>query len=125
MFWYKLLISLCKLYEGPFFTVQLSHPYMTTGKTIAFTRQTFVGKVMSLLFNIYITSTKKLAVLTQSWLSLLSVPCAIFYSCLCIYDSVWKLPVCLFFQFASHFSGWTGSPSSYNSSACHYAHLCT
>ena len=34
-----------------FFTVQLSHPYMTTGKTIAFTRQTFVGKVMSLLFN--------------------------------------------------------------------------
>ena len=32
------------------FTVQLSHPYMTTGKTIAFTRWTFVGKVMSLLF---------------------------------------------------------------------------
>ena len=35
-----------------FFTVQLSHPYMTTGKTIALTRQTFVGKVISLLFNI-------------------------------------------------------------------------
>ena len=34
-----------------FFTVQLSHPYMTTGKTIALTKQTFVGKVMSLLFN--------------------------------------------------------------------------
>ena len=34
-----------------FFTVQLSHPYMITGKTIALTRQTFVGKVMSLLFN--------------------------------------------------------------------------
>ena len=34
-----------------FFTVQLSHPYMTTGKTIALTRGTFVGKVMSLLFN--------------------------------------------------------------------------
>ena len=34
-----------------FFTVQLSYPYMTTGKTIALTRQTFVGKVMSLLFN--------------------------------------------------------------------------
>ena len=34
-----------------FFTVQLSHPYMTTGKTIALTRQTSVGKVMSLLFN--------------------------------------------------------------------------
>ena len=34
-----------------FFTVQLSHPYITTGKTIALTRRTFVGKVMSLLFN--------------------------------------------------------------------------
>ena len=34
-----------------FFIVQLSHPYMTTGKTIALTRWTFVGKVMSLLFN--------------------------------------------------------------------------
>ena len=34
-----------------FFTVQLSHPYMTTGKTIALTRQTFVGKVMSPLLN--------------------------------------------------------------------------
>ena len=34
-----------------FFMVQLSHPYMTTGKTIALTRQTFLGKVMSLLFN--------------------------------------------------------------------------
>ena len=34
-----------------FFTVQLSHPYMTTGKTIALTRQTFVGKVIPLLFN--------------------------------------------------------------------------
>ena len=35
-----------------FFTVQLSHPYMTTGKTIALTRWTFVDKVMSLLFNV-------------------------------------------------------------------------
>ena len=35
-----------------FFTVQLSHPYMTTGKTIALTRWTFVGKVISLLFNV-------------------------------------------------------------------------
>src|SRR5574340_114453 len=35
-----------------FFKVQLSHPYMTTGKTIALTRQTFVDKIMSLLFNI-------------------------------------------------------------------------
>ena len=36
-----------------FFTVQLSHPYMTTGKTIALTRRTFVGKVMSLLFILF------------------------------------------------------------------------
>ena len=39
------------LWRSAFFLVQLSHPYMTTGKTIALTRQTFVGKVMSLLFN--------------------------------------------------------------------------
>ena len=39
------------LRRSAFFIVQLSHPYMTTGKTIALTRQTFVGKVMSLLFN--------------------------------------------------------------------------
>ena len=40
------------LWHPAFFIVQLSHPYMTTGKTIALTRRTFVGKVMSLLFNI-------------------------------------------------------------------------
>ena len=39
------------LQHSAFFTVQLSHPYLITGKTIALTRQTFVGKVMSLLFN--------------------------------------------------------------------------
>ena len=39
------------LQHSAFFKVQLSHPYMTTGKTTALTRQTFVGKVMSLLFN--------------------------------------------------------------------------
>ena len=44
----KASILLC----SAFFTVQLSHPYMTTGKTIALTRQTFVNKVMFLLFNI-------------------------------------------------------------------------
>ena len=43
----KASILLC----SAFFIVQLSHPYMTTGETIALTRQTFVGKVMSLLFN--------------------------------------------------------------------------
>ena len=40
------------LQHSAFFTVQLSHPYMTTGKTIALTRRTFDGKVISLLFNI-------------------------------------------------------------------------
>ena len=39
------------LWRSSFFIVQLSHPYMTTGKTIVLTRRTFVGKVMSLLFN--------------------------------------------------------------------------
>ena len=39
------------LQHSAFFIVQLSHPYMTSGKTIALTRQTFVGKVMSLLLN--------------------------------------------------------------------------
>ena len=39
------------LQRSAFFTVQLSHPYMTTGKTNSLTRRTFVGKVMSLLFN--------------------------------------------------------------------------
>ena len=39
------------LWHSAFFIVRLSHSYMTTGKTIALTRQTFVGKVMSLLFN--------------------------------------------------------------------------
>ena len=39
------------LQHSAFFIVQLSHPYMTTGKTIVLTRQTFVDKVMSLLFN--------------------------------------------------------------------------
>ena len=42
-----------------FFIVQLSHPYMTTGKTIALARWPFVGKVMSLLFNILNTHTRK------------------------------------------------------------------
>ena len=43
------------LRRSAFFTVHLSHPYMTTGKTIALTRRTFVDKVMSLLFNMLST----------------------------------------------------------------------
>ena len=45
-----------------FFTVQLSHPYMTTGKTIALTRQTFVSKVMSLLFKWMLQNYKNICV---------------------------------------------------------------
>ena len=60
------------LWCSAFFTVQLSHPYMTTGKTIALTRWTFVGKVMSLLLNMlsrlvitFVLGSKRLLI---SWL---------------------------------------------------------
>ena len=60
------------LWRSAFFTVQFSHPYMTTGKTIALTRQTFVGKVMSLLFSMlsrlvitFLARSKRLLI---SWL---------------------------------------------------------
>ena len=60
------------LRHSAFFIVQLSHPYMTTGKTIALTRWTFVGKVMSLLFNMlsrlvinFLPKSKRLLI---SWL---------------------------------------------------------
>ena len=60
------------LWHSAFFTVQLSHPYMTTGKTTALTRQTFVGKVMSLLFNmlfrLVITFLPRSKRLLISWL---------------------------------------------------------
>ena len=60
------------LWCSAFFTVQLSHPYMTTGKTIALTRWTFVGRVMSLLLNmlsrLVITSLPGSKRLLISWL---------------------------------------------------------
>ena len=59
-------------WHSAFFTVQLSHPYMTTGKTIALTRRTFIGKVMSLLFNmlsrLVITFLPRSKHLLISWL---------------------------------------------------------
>ena len=62
------------LQHSAFFIVQLSHPYMTTGKTIALTRQTFVGKVTSLVFNMlsrlviaFLPRSKRLLI---SWLKL-------------------------------------------------------
>ena len=60
------------LWHSAFFMVQLSHPYMTTGKTIALTRRTFVDKVMSLLFNmlsrLVITFLPRSMCLLISWL---------------------------------------------------------
>ena len=63
------------LQRSGFFMVQLSHPYMTTGKTIALTRQTFVGKVMSLFFNMlsrlviaFLSRSKHLLI---SWLAVI------------------------------------------------------
>ena len=46
------------LWRSAFFIVRLSHPYMTTGKTIALTRRTFLGKVMSFLFNMLSTTER-------------------------------------------------------------------
>ena len=64
------------LLHSAFFTVQLSHLYLTTGKTIALTRWTFVGKVMSLLFNmlsrLVITFLPRSKRLLISWLRSLS-----------------------------------------------------
>ena len=60
------------LWRSAFFIVQLSHPYMTTGKTIALTRWSFVGKVMPLLFNmlsrLVITFLLRSKCLSISWL---------------------------------------------------------
>ena len=59
------------LWRSAFFTDQLSHPYMTTGKTIALTRRTFVGKVISLLFNmlsrLVITFLPRLVMDRKAW----------------------------------------------------------
>ena len=67
--------------RSAFFIVQLSHPYMTTGKTIALTRWSFVGKIMSLLFNmlsrLVITFLPKSKHLLISWLQ---SPCAVILS---------------------------------------------
>ena len=65
------------LQHSAFFVVQLSHPYMTAGKTTALIRQTFIGKVMSLLFNmlsrVVITFFPRRKCLLNSWLQSPSV----------------------------------------------------
>ena len=93
-----------------FFMVQLSHPYMTTGKTIALIKQTFVGKVMSLLFNmlsrLVITFLPKSKCLLISWLDspsavilepkkIKSVTVSIISQCICHevmgLDAMWEI----------------------------------
>ena len=84
------------LQRSAFFTVQLSHPYMTTGKTIALTRWTFVNKVMSLLFNMlsrwvitFLPSSKRLVI---SWLqspsTVILKPKKIVYYCFQVSPSI-------------------------------------
>ena len=62
------------LWRSAFFTVQLSHPYMITGKTIALTRWTFVDKVIPLLFNILSRMVMKVKVKSLSSIQLLMTP---------------------------------------------------
>ena len=80
-----------------FFTVQLSHPYMTTGKTIALTRWTFVGKVMSLFFNmlsrlviIFLLRSKCLSILwLQSSSAVILEPPQIVCHCFPLFPMKW------------------------------------
>jgi len=77
------------LLRSAFFTVQLSHPYMTTGKTVALTRLTFVGKVMSLLLNMlsrlvitFLPRSKRLLISwLQSWSAVIFEPPQIVSHC--------------------------------------------
>ena len=85
------------LWRSAFFRVQLSHPYMTTRKTIALTRWTFVGKVISLLFNmlsrLVITFLPRSKHLLISWLQLPSAvilePPKIKCHCFCCFPIYW------------------------------------
>ena len=77
------------LWRSAFFIVQLSHPFMTTGKTIALTRQTIVDKVMSLLFNMlsrlvtaFLLMSKRLLI---SWLQMRSLKAIIHFDLFCKY----------------------------------------
>ena len=80
---------------SPFFTVQLSHAYMTTGKTIALTRRTFVGKLMSLLLNmlsrLVITFLPRSKHLLISWLQ---SPSAVILELRKIKNSTWHIVKC-------------------------------
>ena len=94
------------LWRSAFFMVQPSHPYMTTGKTIALTRWTFVGKVMSLLFNmlsrLVITFLPRSMHLLISWLQSPSAVILEPQNCFCSPCShlfFWKIPkACVLIQ---------------------------
>ena len=83
------------LQHSTFFLVQLSHPYMTTGKTIVLTRWTFVGKVMSLFFNmlsrLVITFLLKSKCLLISWLQ---SPSAVIWEPRKIKSAALSPPIC-------------------------------
>ena len=85
------------LRHSAFFTVQLSHPYMTTGKTIALTRRTLVGKVMSLLLNmlsrVVITFLPRRKRLLISWLQSPSsvILCVKSLSCVWLFATPWTV----------------------------------
>ena len=83
---------------SPFFIVQLSHPYMTAGKTIALTRWTFVGKVMSLLFNmvssLVITFLPRSKHLLISWLQSPSAVILEPFKIKSVTVSIASLPIC-------------------------------
>ena len=78
-----------------FFTVQLSHPYMTTGKTVALTRQTFLGKVVPLLFNmlfrLVITFLPRSKHLLISWLQSPSAVILVFTETIYYFENLGQL----------------------------------
>ena len=78
-----------------FFTVQLSHPYMTTGKTVALTRQTFLGKVVPLLFNmlfrLVITFLPRSKHLLISWLQSPSAVILVFTETIFYFENLGQL----------------------------------
>ena len=104
------------LRHSAFFTVQLSHPYMTTGKTIALTRWTLVGKAMSLLLNmlsrLVITCLPRSKRLLISWLQSPSAVIYNFYSLVFrfLIRSPWKFRV---FQICWHIECSTFTASSF------------
>ena len=119
------------LWHSAFFIVQLSHPYVTTGKTIALTRQTFFGKVMSLLFNmlsrLVITFLPRSKCLLISWLQspsaviLLLLLSRFSHVQLCATPQMaaHQAPPSLGFSRQEHWSGKFATVSTVSPSICH------